>query len=228
MYYAGSRFGKNTSVIGLATNATLDRNSPDYRWVDEGLVVETTGKQPWNAIDANFVLDGQGVPSLNFGSFWTGIKMVRLDPATRKPDGTHPQIHALATRPDPPHAVEAPCIMHRPPHYYLFVSFDVCCRGAHSTYKIAVGRSASVTGQYMDAAGKPMLDGGGTILLETEGAMIGPGGQSVHREPDADHLVYHYYDGDNDGRPRLQIREMHWSDDGWPRLGAPIIERQTP
>jgi len=228
MYYAGSLFGKNTSVIGLCTNATLDPASPDYRWMDEGLVVETTGEQPWNAIDPNFVLDADGVPWLNFGSFWTGIKMVRLDPATRKPDGTEPHVHALASRPAPPHAIEAPCILHRPPYYYLFVSFDVCCRGVNSTYRIAVGRSASVTGPYVDAEGTPMAEGGGTILLETQGTAIGPGGQSVHRDPDADYLVYHYYEGDNEGRPRLQIRELRWAEGGWPRLGPPIIERRTP
>ncbi|HLG78895.1 MAG TPA: family 43 glycosylhydrolase, partial [Ktedonobacteraceae bacterium] len=31
LYYAGSLFGKNTSVIGLATNTTLDRSSSAYR-----------------------------------------------------------------------------------------------------------------------------------------------------------------------------------------------------
>ncbi len=41
LYYSVSTFGKNNSAIGLATNRTLDPNSPDYKWVDEGLVVRS-------------------------------------------------------------------------------------------------------------------------------------------------------------------------------------------
>ena len=41
-------------------------------------------------------------------------------------------------------------------------------------------------------------------------------------------MPYHYYDGrqhwrgDMWGRPALQIRELLWSDDGWPLPGMPI------
>ena len=55
LYYSVSTFGSNRSVIGLATNATLNHNSPDYEWVDEGLVVETHEGDDHNAIDANVV-----------------------------------------------------------------------------------------------------------------------------------------------------------------------------
>ena len=41
LYYSASTFGKNRSAIGLATNATLNPDSPDYAWVDEGLVIES-------------------------------------------------------------------------------------------------------------------------------------------------------------------------------------------
>lgn len=228
LYYAGSLFGKNTSVIGLATNATLDPEAPNHRWVDRGLVVETTGAEPWNAIDPNFALDGHGAPWLVFGSFWSGIQLVRLDPATGRPAGAAPHIHALARRPDPPHAVEAPCIIHRAPYHYLFVSFDMCCRGLQSTYRIAVGRSVDITGPYLDAAGRPMLEGGGTVLLATDGPAIGPGGQSVYCAPEADLLVYHYYDGADNGRPRLEIRALEWSAEGWPLPGPPLVGCTTP
>ena len=42
LYYAGSRFGTNNSVIGLAANITLDPTSPNYKWVDEGQVIRST------------------------------------------------------------------------------------------------------------------------------------------------------------------------------------------
>lgn len=39
MYYSYSLFGKNTSGIALVVNKTLDPKSPDYKWVDKGLVL---------------------------------------------------------------------------------------------------------------------------------------------------------------------------------------------
>lgn len=63
-----STFGKNRSVIGLATNRTLDPRSPNHRWVDEGLVVRSTPEDDWNAIDANLAVDERGTPWLVWGS----------------------------------------------------------------------------------------------------------------------------------------------------------------
>ena len=34
----------------------------------------------WNAIDPNIIIDENGTPWMNFGSFWDGIKMVKLTP----------------------------------------------------------------------------------------------------------------------------------------------------
>jgi arabinan endo-1,5-alpha-L-arabinosidase len=41
LYYAFSLFGKNTSGIALVTNKTLDPASPNFRWVDRGLVLRS-------------------------------------------------------------------------------------------------------------------------------------------------------------------------------------------
>ncbi|MDE5788174.1 MAG: family 43 glycosylhydrolase, partial [Bacteroidaceae bacterium] len=52
LYYSCSAFGKNTSVIGVAVNATLDPASPDYKWTDLGAVVSSRPSVTnWNAID---------------------------------------------------------------------------------------------------------------------------------------------------------------------------------
>ena len=221
LYYAGSTFGRNTSVIGLACNSTLDPDSPSYRWVDRGLVLASTQADDWNAIDPHLLADEGGAAWLSYGSFWSGIHLVRLDAATGLPDGSRPQ--ALARRPEPPHAMEAPCVLHRPPHYYLFVSFDFCCRGVNSTYRIVSGRAAHPAGPYRDEDGRPMLEGGGTPVLGTAGTTIGPGGQSVYRDGDTEYLVYHFYDGLDGGRAKLQIRALLWTDEGWPRVGPPIV-----
>ena len=229
LYYAYSVFGANTSGIALATNETLDPASPRYAWKDEGLVLKSTEADDFNAIDPNIVLDGQGQPWLSFGSFWSGIKMRRIDAATGKLAASDPTLYSLATREkpadaDPPkpglppdwEAIEAPFAVRHGDFYYLFVSFDLCCRGTHSTYRVMVGRSQNVTGPYVDAEGKPMLSGGGTQLLAGNSRWLGPGGESVLQESSGDVMVFHAYDAET-GKPALQISTITWTD-GWPHV----------
>ncbi len=227
LYYAYSAFGVNTSGIALATNDTLDPQSPKYHWQDEGLVLKSTKTDDYNAIDPNIVLDEQNQPWLSFGSFWGGIKMRRIDLLTGKPSTSDPTLYSLAARampdlPDPPkpglpadwQAIEAPFIVRHDGFYYLFVSFDLCCRGTHSNYRTMVGRSHDVTGPYVDADGKPMLKGGGTQLLTANARWLGPGGESVLQRPEGDILVFHAYDAVT-GKPALQISTLSW-ENGWP------------
>src|SRR5687767_8891768 len=84
LYYSCSTFGSQRSVIGLTTNKTLDRNSPDYRWEDQGLAVESRNGDDFNAIDANHLSDRDGKHWLCLGSFWGGIKLFPLDGSTGK------------------------------------------------------------------------------------------------------------------------------------------------
>jgi arabinan endo-1,5-alpha-L-arabinosidase len=227
LYYAYSLFGTNTSGIALATNPTLDPTSPKYHWTDEGLVLKSQSGDNFNAIDPNLILDAKGQPWLAFGSFWTGIKMRRIDRATGKLAAADPKIYPIAERaipasPEPPppglpanwQAIEAPFIVHHGEFYYLFVSWDLCCRGVKSNYRTMVGRAREVTGPYLDASGTPMLKGGGTQLLFPNSRWLGPGGASVLQQPAGDYLVYHAYDATT-GKPALQISTLTW-EGGWP------------
>lgn len=224
LYYSVSTFGSQRSCIGLATNVTLDPASPDYRWVDRGKVVESRpGVDDFNAIDPNVVLDEAGQPWLAFGSFWGGLKLIKLDPATGlRPPGDR-TITSIAARPKPG-AIEAPFLVRRGGFFYLFASVDYCCRGVDSTYKIAVGRSAAITGPYLDRDGRVMTDGGGTILLAGSGDVRGPGHNAVLLQPgpDGDLLFHHYYDAADRGMARLQVRPLRWTADGWPVAGEPL------
>ena len=223
VYYSISTFGKNRSCIGLVTNTTLDPQNKDYKWVDQGKVIESTNDDDWNAIDANPVMDEQKNIWLCWGSFWGGIKMRRIDPSTGKTLADDSKLYSLAARPKPdPRAIEAPYIIHKGEYYYLFASFDFCCRGIKSNYNIRVGRSKEIIGPYEDKSGKPMLEGGGTLILEGAGRYIGPGHNSILSDGDKDWLVYHFYDGENRGVATLQIRPLTWTEDGWPVPGEPI------
>lgn len=222
LYYSVSTFGSNRSCIGLATNATLDPASPAYRWVDQGKVIESTRADNFNAIDANIILDEQKQPWMALGSFWSGIKLFRIDPQTGKaPAGV--QAHSLAARARSG-AIEAPFLIRRGEFYYLFVSFDICCKRTDSTYKIMVGRSRQITGPYLDREGKAMLEGGGTLVLASQGHVRGPGHNAILEEKGKHWLVHHYYDAGANGIPTLQIRPLTWDETGWPIAGEPVAD----
>lgn len=209
LYYSASTFGSNESLIALATNTTLDPDAAGYEWVDRGVVLTSTGTD-FNAIDPGIVEDADGTPWMSFGSFWSGLRMVELGWPDGMPVSTDEPV-LLADRQSPSNAIEAPYILAHDGYYYLFFSRDFCCQGIDSTYNIAVGRATDVTGPYVDADGVPLTEDGGTPVLETEGARIGPGGQSVSRGI----LAYHFYDADLDGAFRLGLSSLGW-EDGWP------------
>jgi arabinan endo-1,5-alpha-L-arabinosidase len=226
VYYAGSTFGSRHSVIGLATSTTLDASSPVYGWKDEGLVISSNDPghdDDWNAIDPSFAVDANGEPWLVFGSFWSGIKLRKLDPTTGKLSTADTMLYALAARPNEGDAVEGASIVAHNGYYYLFVSFDYCCRGTKSNYRIMVGRGAAITGPYVDPSGQPMLQGFALELLGTEGRFIGPGGGSVFRDGEQDRYAYHYYDADAEGEPELAVRPIDWGENDWPALGERLV-----
>jgi arabinan endo-1,5-alpha-L-arabinosidase len=217
LYYSASTFSSNRSCIGHATRAALDSGS----WSDHGPVVcSNTGttRDNWNAIDPNAVVDEAGMPWLAFGSFWSGIKMIRLD-NTGARVGT--ELLSLADRPQNDGALEAPFIIRRCGFYYLFVSWDRCCDGANSTYNIRVGRGTSVSGPYMDKAGVAMVQGGGTLLVTADARWKGPGHNAVLVSGNLTYNVYHSYDAQNGGRQTLRISDLAWDANGWPVSGGP-------
>lgn len=218
LYYSASTFGSNRSCIGHATKRSLDSREP---WTDHGPLIcsNPPGEQHnWNAIDPNVVLDESGTPWLSFGSFWSGIKMVKLNLSGERADS---ELHSLAARPAAGDAIEAPFIVRRCGFYYLFVSFDSCCRGVNSTYKTAVGRSTSITGPYVDKEGRMMMNGGGTVLVQGAARWRGPGHNAVLFTNGRAYNVYHAYDANASGAPTLRISDLVWDDDGWPISGGP-------
>jgi arabinan endo-1,5-alpha-L-arabinosidase len=214
LYYAVSSFRSNQSAIGLATSTTAAPGS----WTDHGLVYASQSSSTFNAIDPALTVDASGHWWLSFGSFWSGIKMIQIDPSTGKQLPSNNKLYSIAQRPSPD-ALEASYIYPHGGYYYLFVAFDYCCRGTSSTYNIRVGRSTNPTGPYTDESGVAMTSGGGTLILATHGYVIGPGGETVMHDSDGDVLVYHYYDGNLNGTPQLGLDHLSWSSaTGWPTV----------
>lgn len=236
LYYSVSAFGKNTSCIGLATNVTLDHEDPRFEWKDRGKIIQSyPGITNWNAIDPNVVEDDAGTAYLSFGSFWGGLKMIQLAPDRMAVVGDTLRLPTIASRiassgaSNPPataanpkdaggNAIEAPFIFKKKDYYYLFASIDYCCKGLESTYKMIVGRSTQATGPYVDDHGTPLASGGGKLLLAGDERWQGVGHNSVYTFDGEDYLIFHGYDGDDNGVSKLRIARLAWDEHGWPEL----------
>lgn len=254
LYYAVSAFGRNTSAIGVATNKTLNPKSPDFAWKDHGVVVRSVpGRDMWNAIDANVTIDDDGTPWMAFGSFWRGIKLVKLNPdLTSVVSGPGEEWYTLASRnrdlavddrdagdsanPELDYkslyspeqlernttmkngAIEAPFLFHKDGMWYLFASWDRCCQGVDSTYKVIVGRSKDIRGPYLDKDGNRLARGGGTIVaVGDDENWAATGHPAAYTFDGTDYLVFHAYDRKDEGKAKLRVRKIDWQD-GWPTI----------
>ena len=200
--YSISTFGKNRSAIGLVSSDRPDGS----QWRDEGLVVQSVATDNFNAIDPDLFVERDGKLWLSYGSFWGGIRLTELSADTLRPIG---ETRFIARRKG---GIEAPTIARHGDWVYLLASYDLCCRGADSTYNIRVGRARSVEGPYLDRDGKDMMDAGATQVLASGKRWKGPG----HQDVVGDWLVHHAYDTERGGKPHLRIKRLSWSDDGWP------------
>ncbi|MBL8820241.1 MAG: arabinan endo-1,5-alpha-L-arabinosidase [Planctomyces sp.] len=212
LYYSVSSFGVNTSAIALASTPTLDPTSPDYKWTDHGIVVRTSRTDDFNAIDPAVIATEGGELWMSFGSFWSGLKLIQLDPETGKRSPDDSMMHSIAWSRE----IEAPFIFERDGWFYLFFNKGKCCRGVASTYEIHIGRSRTITGPYLDRDGVELSKDGGSLFLDTDGPMIGPGHANILKSGDRYLFHFHYYDGTERGRSMFAISELKWDSNGWP------------
>jgi arabinan endo-1,5-alpha-L-arabinosidase len=264
LYYSISNFGARTSAIGLRTSPTLKQGDPNYAWADSGVAVCTynnaathpdcfhapttsvdgTDTTAFNAIDPDVIMDPGGTPWLSWGSFGSGIQIIRLNRQTGKPDsGVQPVTIAHRYWPAADaengtgyrRSIEGPVITRHGAHYYLWYSHDRCC-SAPRTYKVMVARSASVTGPYVDKAGNlahpPYRANGATTgnwqdanggTLVSKGDSINwaaTGHSDIFMERDTVFLVNHGYTYPGNAQTRLMIRPLYWDAQAWPTLDS--------
>lgn len=228
LYYSISSFGSNLSCIGVATNTTLNREDEAYKWEDHGIVLKSIpGRDNWNGIDPNLIFDENNQPWLSFGSFWGGLKIFKLSDDLLRPAKPE-EWYTIAARDRDVDtedseagsgAVEGPFIFKKGDFYYLFVSFDLCCRGENSTYHVRVGRSKSVIGPYLDKDGISMNKGGGTLVVKGDDEdYFAIGHNSVYTFDGTDYMYSHGYDIKDKGLPKLVVHQISWDAEGWPVL----------
>lgn len=150
----------------------------------------------------------------------TQLQLVKINPSTGLIDPSFP-VTNVGNRQESTDAIEGSFMIYRAPYYYLFASFDLCCKGAQSTYNVRFGRSQSVSGPFLDEAGVSMVAGGGTKILEGAYGWAAGGGQSILRETvndDVSMMIVHAYDGVT-GDPWANIVGLQWNNtSGWPSL----------
>lgn len=212
LYYSVSSFGKITSAIGLASTPTLDPGDAAYHWTDHGIVVQSHEGGNFNAIDPAVFSDDDRTLWLAFGSYWSGIKLVQLDPTTGKRSLPDAALSSLAHN----KSIEASFLYKHDRYYYLFVNWGSCCRGVDSTYNIRVGRSRKVSGPYIDKGGIDMLKAGGTLLVSNKGALFGPGHAGILRDSGKSWFTSDFEgDARMGGKATLAIMPLTWKS-GWP------------
>lgn len=224
-----STFGTRESWIRLWLS-----NSPSEGFVQAGdtVVSKLNDGKNHNAIDPSVFYDKEGKMWMTFGSFFGGIYLLELDPATcmpKNPDEVPGK--RIAYRSTYGNSIEGPAILYNPDtdYYYLNVSYG----SLDHTYNVRIGRSRNVEGPYYDYNGLPMDNEGyqsqqtsqiGTKItspyyFEPDNGWYSTGHSSFLYNPDTDEYFLSHnarLETIAEGGTRLNIRKLYWTEDGWP------------
>lgn len=207
LYYSFSTWGDPNPGIGVAISKT-----PQGPFTDHGKLFLSKEIGVDNSIDAFLYVDGKK-PYLIWGSFH-GIYAVPLSKDGMQVAGEKFKLAG--------NSYEGSLIYKRDGYYYFFGSVGTCCAGEKSTYRVKVGRSKDFKGPYLDKDGKPLLEDGGTLLLQkNEGAegFIGPGhnGDIITDKSGVTWMLYHGFDKRDPVRRVMLLDRVDWVD-GWPQM----------
>jgi len=231
MYYSASTFGSTTSCIGLATASELA--GP---WEHKAIVIKTNSEiAGHNAIDANIVMDREGMMWLCYGSFFGGIFLVQLDADTGLPLIKGDFGKCIAKRDATVDtAIEGAFIFYNQEwdYYYLFTSYD----SLFDTYNVRVARSKNIEGPYIDHLANDILQEHdlpnnvgtkivGSYQFDGDVAWMAPGHNSIFLEPSSNktYMVHHVRIASNLHQHLTFIRSIHWLKNGWPVVSPEYV-----
>jgi arabinan endo-1,5-alpha-L-arabinosidase len=220
VYVAANIGAQPKAAINMIWSKTLDPSSPNYKWEEGGVVASSDGVEDANAIDPGVFLDPKdGRLWLTYGSYFGYIRLVELDPKTGQRLNANDKPRDLAIN------CEASDMMFHDGWYYLLATHGSCCRGADSGYNIRMGRSRNVSGPFLDADGIDMIQGGGKLLIGSQGRVIGAGHFGLLELGDGVQKFSMHWEADLDrgGASVLDIRPLLWKD-GWPVAGENLKE----
>jgi len=217
LYYSISIWGDSDPGIGVAVS---DKLKGPFK--DKGKLFTSSEIGVKNSIDP-FLLIDDGKPYLFWGSF-NGIFGVELTKDGLKVKGEPFQIAGTA--------FEAPWIIKKAGFYYFFGSLGSCCEGENSTYHVAVARSRTLKGPYVDDNGNDIMSSNGKTILEGGKKFVGPGHIAIVKDDRGkEWLLYHAIDKANPllwngvSRRPLFIDPIQW-ENGWPTVEGGIPREQ--
>ena len=214
LYYSVSAWMNFNSSVGLATNTTLNRSDPNYKWIDEGQVVGyKNGGDGVNVIDPNFVREKNGRAWLFYGSYKAGLRAVELNPITGKLLKDPPENIVITTG-----LGEGVFVIRDAHYYYIFASRGRCCAGLNSTYQMVIGRSKNITGPYLNKEGGSWIDNKYTLFLAGDSTEPGRGHNGFFTEGDTTFIVYHAYTRFANGASLLNIKPLFMDKEEWPTI----------
>lgn len=214
LYYSVSAWMNFNSSIGLATNTTLDSTDVNYKWVDQGLVIDfKNGGEGVNVIDPAAFREKDGRLWLFYGSYKAGLRAVELDPKTGKLPNASPKLTLIT-----PSLGEGVFVIKDPQYYYIVASRGRCCSGMNSTYNVVMGRAKTIEGPYLNKEGKSWTDDQSSQLLKGNESEPGRGHNGFFTEKDTTYIVYHAYTRSANGVSLLNIKPLYMDADGWPTV----------
>ncbi len=208
LYYSLSLWGEEKrNGIGVATAA-----SPPGPFSDRGALFISEEIGVTNSIDQFYIEDG-GRKYLFWGSF-RGLYAIELSSDGLSVKKGAQKFRVAGT------AYEAVYIHKRDGYYYMFASIGSCCAGVNSTYRVVVGRSASLFGPYRDKQGGLMLENRHEVVLSGNDRFKGPGhnAEFVTDAAGSDWILYHAIDVSDPRGRKLMLDRVDWID-GWPVIG---------
>ncbi|MCQ2229691.1 MAG: family 43 glycosylhydrolase [Bacteroidales bacterium] len=215
----GGLGGTHSGDVLTMWNKTLDPKSPDFKFTEKVVVASSVDGEDCDAIDAGLLLDPTtGRLWCSYGTYFGNIRIVELDPETgKRVEGNEAVDVAIDC--------EATDLIYKDGWYYLLGTHGTCCDGVNSTYNIVCGRSRNVTGPYVDNLGRPMLQGGGKMVIAAHDKVVGPGhfGRTVVAEGVEKMSCHFEADFDMGGYSVLGIRPLLWKN-GWPVAGEKFRE----